>query len=178
MSETMIDRAAEALVALAEERPWRFVALRDVAEKIETPLADLYALAPGKVQLLEHLSTLYDRSALATAANPSDDPHDRLFDAVMARIEVMEPHREALIGIVRDAGLPALARHFPRTARALLEAAGIEATPPRLAAMTLVWARICQVWRDDQGALNRTMAEVDKRLKQMREQLGRLRAGF
>ena len=39
-------------------------------------------------------------------------------------------------------------------------------------------ARIVQVWRDDEGALNRTMAEIDKRLKQMRERLGRIGAGF
>jgi hypothetical protein len=44
--------------------------------------------------------------------------------------------------------------------------------------MTLVWARIVQVWRDDEGALNRTMAEIDKRLKQMRSRLKAVGAGF
>ena len=44
--------------------------------------------------------------------------------------------------------------------------------------MAAVWARTAQVWRDDEGALNRTMAEIDKRLKQMRTHLGRLGAGF
>jgi hypothetical protein len=44
--------------------------------------------------------------------------------------------------------------------------------------MTLVWARVVQVWRDDEGALNRTMAEIDKRLKQMRARLARVGAGF
>jgi hypothetical protein len=72
----------------------------------------------------------------------------------------------------------ALATHFPLTARAILETAGVTATTLRLAAMTFVWARVVQVWRDDEGALNRTMAEIDKRLRQMRERLGRLRAGF
>jgi hypothetical protein len=48
----------------------------------------------------------------------------------------------------------------------------------RLAAMSLVWGRVIQVWRDDEGALNRTMAEIDKRLKDMRGQLNRLGAGF
>ena len=60
----------------------------------------------------------------------------------------------------------------------LVEAAGVNATAPRLAAMTLVWGRIVQVWRADEGALNRTMAEIDKRLKQMRSRLARLGAGF
>jgi hypothetical protein len=44
--------------------------------------------------------------------------------------------------------------------------------------MTLVWARVVQVWRADEGALNRTMAEIDRRLKQMRERLGAIGAGF
>jgi hypothetical protein len=44
--------------------------------------------------------------------------------------------------------------------------------------MTAVWARVLQVWRDDEGALNRTMAEIDARLRQMRERLGRVGAGF
>jgi len=59
-----------------------------------------------------------------------------------------------------------------------LEAAGVEATAPRLAAMTAVWARVVQVWRDDEGALNRTMAELDKRLKQMADRLAKIGAGF
>jgi hypothetical protein len=44
--------------------------------------------------------------------------------------------------------------------------------------MIAVWARVAQVWRDDEGALNRTMAEIDLRLKQMRERLSRIGAGF
>ena len=84
----------------------------------------------------------------------------------------------ALITIARDAGPLALVAHFPGTARAILEAAGVEATPVRLAAMIAVWARVAQVWRDDEGALNRTMAEIDKRLKEMRRRLARVGAGF
>jgi hypothetical protein len=44
--------------------------------------------------------------------------------------------------------------------------------------MTVVWTRIARVWRDDEGALNRTMAEIDKQLKTMRTRLGRVRSGF
>ena len=96
----------------------------------------------------------------------------------MARIEIMEPHRSALIAIARAESPLSLAPHFPRTARAILEAAGVDASAPRLAAMTALWARAAQVWRDDEGALNRTMAEIDKRLKEMRRRLFRVGAGF
>ena len=177
MDETL-DKAGDAALALAAERPWREVSLRDVAERAGVDFAELYAKAPARPLLVLWLSQKLDRAALATAATPSDDVHDRLFDAMMARIEAMEAHREALIAIVRSDTPVMLAPHLPRTARAILEAAGIDATPPRLLAMTAVWARTVQVWRDDEGALNRTMAELDKRLKQLRDRLGRIGAGF
>ena len=178
MSETdVVERAAGALLDLAAERPWREITLRDVAAHAGLDLADLYERVASKTLLLARISRDLDRAALRTAATQSEDVHDRLFDAVMARVEAMEPRRLALTKIARDAA-PHVALHFPATARALLEAAGLEATAPRLAAMTLTWARIAQVWRDDEGALNRTMSEIDKRLRQMRANLGRVRAGF
>jgi AcrR family transcriptional regulator len=174
----ILDKAADAALALAEERAWREVSLRDIAERAEVPFADLYAKAPGKALLVLRLSQRLDRAALETAATQSDDPHDRLFDAAMARIEAMEPRRAGLVSMARGENPLTMATLFPLTARAILEAGGVTASPPRLAAMTLVWARVVQVWRDDEGALNRTMAEIDKRLRQMRERLRRIGAGF
>jgi AcrR family transcriptional regulator len=178
MSNDTLDKAVDAALALAAERPWREVSLRQIVERAGVDFADLYGQAPGKALLLLRLGQKLDRAALATAATPSEDVHDRLFDAAMARIEAMEPHRAALLSIAKGENPIAIATHFPLTARAILEAAGVTATPPRLAAMTLVWGRIVQVWRDDEGALNRTMAEIDKRLRQMRERLARIGAGF
>src|SRR5580692_5612920 len=172
--EDTLAKATDAALALAAERPWREVSLRDIAERAGVDFADLYAKAPAKPLLVLRLSQKLDRAALATAATPSEDAHDRLFDATMARVEAMETHREALRSMARGEGAISIAPHLPLTARAILEAAGVTATPPRLAAMTLVWARVVRVWRDDEGALNRTMAEIDKRLKQMRTRLGRI----
>lgn len=173
-----LDRACAAMLALAGERPWRHITLRDIAARAELLLSDLYAQAASKAFLLAHLSARYDAAALATAETPSEDLHDRLFDAVMARVEAMEPDRAALIAVSKELPRLGLAPHFPPTARAILEAAGVEATLPRLGAMIAVWARVAQVWRDDEGALNRTMAEIDLRLKQMRARLSRIGAGF
>ncbi len=178
MSEELLDQATRALLKLAGEQPWREIGLRAVAEEANIPLAELYRVADSRTALLAALSDRFDEAALATAGAPSQDIHDRLFDAVMARVEVMEPHREALIAIARAETPLAVAPHLPRTARAILEAAGLAATAPRLAAMTALWARVVQVWRDDEGALNRTMAEIDKRLRQMRGVLERVGAGY
>ena len=178
VTEDILDKATDAALALAAERPWREVSLRRIAEHAGVDFTELYAKAPAKPLLVLRLSQKLDRAALATAATQSDDLHDRLFDATMARVEAMEAHREALRSMARGEGPISIAPHLPMTARAILEAAGVTATPPRLAAMTLVWGRVVQVWRDDEGALNRTMAEIDKRLKTMRTRLGRIGAGF
>jgi len=180
MSE-VLDRAADAALTLANDRPWGAITLLDIARAADVPFAELYARAPSKSVLLRRLARRFDQAALA-AASESPDVHDRLFDLVMARIEAMEPHRFPLIAIAQAEGAPALAGRLPATARALLEAAGVSADgwrgALRVAAMSAVWARVLQVWRDDEGALNRTMAEIDRRLRQMREPLARAGAGF
>lgn len=178
MTTDILDRAADAALALAADRPWPSVSLRDIAARADVPFADLYADADSKAAVLAHVSARFDRAALSVDYPQGSEAHDRLFDAAMARLEAMEPHRAALIAIAKAEGPLAVAARFPRIGRAILEAAGVPATPPRLLAMTAVWARIVQVWRDDEGALNRTMAELDKRLKQMAERLARVGAGF
>jgi hypothetical protein len=183
MTDTL-DRAGDAALTLAADRPWPEITLRDIAVGAELSFAQLYAAASTKGRVLDALSRRLDRAALDAAEGQSADEevHDRLFEVVMARIEAMEPHRFALIAIARAEGPLAIAPRLPRTARALLEAAGVDASGVRggvrLAAMTAVWARTLQVWRDDEGALNRTMAEIDKQLRALRDRLGRVGAGF
>lgn len=180
----ILERAGDAALRLAADRPWTEISLRDIAGAAGLSFAELYVSADSKAGVVDALSRSFDRAALEAADGQAadDDVHDRLFETTMARIEAMEPHRLALIAVAKAEGAPAMAPRLPRTARALLEAAGVDASglrgAARLAAMTAVWARVLQVWRDDEGALNRTMAEIDKQLRAMRDRLGRVGAGF
>lgn len=184
MTDAQLDRAADAALRLAADRPWPEISLRDIAQAAELGFAELYLAADSKAGVLHALSRRFDRAALdaADAQSPDEDVHDRLFEVTMARVEAMEPHRLALIAIAKAEGPAGVAPRLPRTARALLEAAGVDASglrgAARLAGMTAVWARVLQVWRDDEGALNRTMAEIDKQLRALRDRLGRVGAGF
>lgn len=176
-----LDRAADAALVLAADRPWSQISLLDIAAKAEVGFAELYACAKGKGAVVDHLSQRFDQAALLTAAEPGE-VHDLLFDAVMARIEAMEPHRHVLIAISHEEGMAAMAPRLSATSKALLETAGIDSGGvkglARRVAMAAVWGRVVQVWRDDDGALNRTMAEIDQRLKDLRRQLNRVGAGF
>jgi len=179
---SVVDRACDAALALAADRPWRDITLLEIARAGDVSFAELYAKAPSKGALLDRLSARFDRAALA-ADDPSAEIGDRLFEAVMARLEAMEPQRFVLIAIAQSEGPSGrFALRLAATARALLEAAGADAGGRRgalrIVAMTAVWMRVLQVWRDDEGALNRTMAEIDKRLKTLRKRLGQLGAGF
>jgi AcrR family transcriptional regulator len=179
-----LDLAVDAALHLAADRPWGEISLRDIARQAGVSFAELYAEADGKDALLDHLSRRLDRAALVEAeTDESADIHDRLFEAVMARLEAMAPHRPVLIALSRDGQVRArVALRLPRTAKALLEAAGVDTAGGRGAArvigMTGVWGRVLQVWRDDEGALNRTMAEIDKQLRTLNDRLRRIRAGF
>ena len=177
----VVDRAADALLRLVGERPWGAIALRDVAQAAHAPFAELYAEAPSKAALMLQISRRMDREALDRLAR-DDAPtvRDRLFEAFMSRLEVMAPRREALLAAAR-AERVALAPALPRTVRALLEASGVDTSGwrggLRLAAFTAVWGRVLAVWRDDEGALNRTMAEIDAQLTRALSRLERVRAG-
>lgn len=177
----LLDRAAAAALALAAEKPWTEVTLREIAAKANVGLADLYAHTPSKREVIDWLSVSLDLAALKDA-NGEDDVLDRLFDVTMHRLEAMEEHRAALIAVYEGEGPGPLVLRLPKTARALLEGAGIDASgrrgAVRIVAMTAAWTRILRVWRADEGALNRTMAEIDRRLKQMRDALRRVGAGF
>lgn len=182
LSDDVLDAAVEAALVLAEDRAWNDIALRDIARAAGVSFAELYSRAPTKAAIVRRLSRRLDREALALSeGEDAPDAHDRLFEATMSRLEVMGTHRHALIAIGR-ADPAAVAPNLPLTARALLESVGIDTGGPRgalrVAVMSAVWARTLQVWRDDEGALNRTMAEIDKRLRQMRDALKRMRAGY
>jgi AcrR family transcriptional regulator len=174
-----------AALRLAGEGAFRDARLRDVAVAAGAPTAALFAFAPTKAHLIDRISDDLDGAVFAALdgasdGGPQDPVEDRLFEAVMARLEAMEPHRFALLALLNAEGAPRvrMGRRLARTARAVLAAAGVEADGPagalRLAAMTGVWGRVVQVWRDDEGALNRTMAEIDLRLKQMKRRLARI----
>ncbi len=180
--DDLLGHAAVAALRLAADRPWTEVTLRDVAREAQVPFAALYARAPGRRALLLALSARLDREALDRSADDSAPaPRDRLFEAFMSRLEVMAPHRDALLAVGRAEGV-ALAPALPRTARALAEGAGVDTSGARgalrVAALTGAWARTLQVWGDDEGALNRTMAEIDKLLTRADKRLSRVGAGF
>lgn len=172
------DRIVAALMRLAAERRWSEVTLEDVAVAAGIGLPALRAAYDGRFAILDDYARGIDGRVLAErdADLAGEAPRERLFDLLFARLEALRPHRPAL------RNLAAAARRDPLTALELnrialrsmawmLAAAGISASGTRgllrAQGLALVWARVLRVFlADDDPGLARTMAELDRRLRE------------
>ena len=179
-------KVIDALMALAAERPWRDVTLEALAERAGVPLKALRSEYDGRLDVLADFVRRLDESVLAGLDKDMSDegPRERLFDVLFSRIEALAPYRPA-IGRLSEAARcdPLLALELNRLATIsmawMLTAAGIRATGGlggcRAQGLALVWARVLRVWLNEEDpALPRTMAELDRRLREAERMVIRL----
>ena len=181
------EKAVEALLALAAERPFETVTLADIAARADLTLAALRESYDGRVAILSDYVRQVDERVLAGVdpALASESLRERLFDVLFARFEAHAPHR---------AGTP---QHCPRGAPR--SASGARSQPYRhdldeldaergrdirkrgrgdssaRRRLALIWAQVLRVWLTDQDpGLARTMAALDKRLREAERMVIRL----
>jgi AcrR family transcriptional regulator len=171
-------RIIDALMALAAERDWEAIGLADVAGRAGLPLAQLRQAYDGRLDILAELARRTDEAVLAglDPAMREEAPRERLFDVLFARFEALSPYREGLRGLAagarRDPFLALALNRIVVTSMAwMLTAAGIPATgaigAARAQGLAIVWARVMRVWLDDDDpGLARTMAALDRRLRE------------
>ena len=176
MEDTEFDDALiGAVFSLAADVGWAKTSVAAAARAAGLPLERARTRFPGKNAVLLGFGRMADRAALAHAAGEGSS-RDRLFDATMRRIDVLQAHRD---------GVLALRQYLPTrplvsmlvglgtlTSMAwLLEASGIPAQGPagalRVQGMNAVWLFTVRVWMtDDSGDLGGTMKALDKALDQ------------
>lgn len=173
-SATEIRNAA---FALAAEKGWAWLSLAEIAEAAGVGLDELQAVYSSKAAILESFGRDMDQAMLrlCAAEKVSGTPHDRIFDVILRRLELMAPHRKAIERILENPGLSPsetarLAMRAQETMGWMLAAADLDA--PGLDGMVnrqglaIVYARILQVWvKDDDAGLTRTMAQLDRMLR-------------
>ncbi|HLX98121.1 MAG TPA: TetR/AcrR family transcriptional regulator [Roseiarcus sp.] len=167
-------KIVDALMTLAAERRFEDISITDISKAAGVTLADFRDAFPSRGAVLAGFSRRIDRAVLEqdTGELADESPRERLFDVLMKRLEAMAPYRDG----VREAAAwvrrtPAAALAMNQVAmssmRFMLEAAGVEAEGAagalKLQGLTLAWARVLQVWLDDdEPGLSRTMAELDR----------------
>jgi AcrR family transcriptional regulator len=170
------ERIVDALMALAAERRFEEIAIRDICAAAKVSLADFRDAFPSKGAVLGGFARRIDRATLSQDDEEiaREAPRERLFDVLMRRLDAMTPYREALREIaawLRRDPVAALAinRSAVNSMRFMLEAAGIDsegaAGAITLQGLALAWARVVAVWLDDpEPGLDKTMAELDRQL--------------
>lgn len=171
-------RIIDALMALAAERDWEGIGLESVAERARMPLSQLRQAYDGRLDILGDLARRTDQTVLAQLDPEMGEeaPRERLFDILFARFEALAPYREGLRSLAegarRDPFLALALNRMVVTSMAwMLTAAGIPAHGAigrlRAQGLALVWARVMRVWFDDDDpGLARTMAALDRRLRE------------
>jgi AcrR family transcriptional regulator len=170
------NRIVDALMALAAERRFEEIAIRDVCASAKVSLADFRDAFPSKGAILAGFAKRVDRAVLSQGDEElaREAPRERLFDVLMRRLDAMAPYREGLREItawLRRDPVAALAMNqsIVNSMRFMLEAAGIDsqgvAGAIKLQGLALAWMRIVAVWLDDsEPELSKTMAELDREL--------------
>jgi len=171
------EAAVEALMRLAAEQPWNDIEIGDIAREAGLSLAELRDLFPSKGAVLGGLTRIIDRKVLeGDSAGLEEEPtRERLFDVLMRRLDAMTPYKPALRRIAyalrgEPLSMVALNGVMLNSHRYMLAAAGIDTEGPlgqlKLQGVVIAFARVTQVWLDDDDpALARTMAKLDKEIR-------------
>jgi AcrR family transcriptional regulator len=177
-SGTLRDRILDAALAVAERDGWRKASLGAIAQEAGVPLHELYGEFRSRAAILRGLIARTDSSVLAETptANPDESPRDRLFEVLMRRFDALKPHRAALKVIARELGSDppvalCSAPAFLRSMAWMLEAAGLSTAGLRgrfrVRALAILYLSVLRVFlRDDTEDLSKTMAALDRRLRQ------------
>jgi ubiquinone biosynthesis protein COQ9 len=177
MSTETRDLIIDAAFSLAAEKPWPEITLAAIAEHAGVSLAELARHVSGKTGILDAFARRMDGKLLASL---TDDPvegdgHDRLFDIMLRRFELLAPYKPAIANIAKaPADGPvewlALLASSLVTQGWMLAAADIRLTGFKGDAARLGLAKIAAdtmlVWlKDDDTGLAHTMAALDRKLR-------------
>jgi AcrR family transcriptional regulator len=163
-------------MALLAEKAIERIGFGDIAARASVSLSECRAEFGSVLLIWAAFAKDVDRAVLAGAdADMADEPpRERLFDVLMRRLEVVEPHREALRSLTRSLACnPGLAAALnPIAVRSqvwMLTAAGIDSAGlrgmVRAQGLAMLFASVLRTWIDDDDPGHaRTLAALDRAL--------------
>ena len=170
------DHIIDTTMELVAGRGWRHVALGDIAAASGLSLAQLYAIFPSRLAVLDAFERRINEQTLAGGTDAGDPIRDRLFELVMRRLDALAPHKAAVRALVRDlprdpAAILCAGPRFLNAMRWMAESAGVEtagiAGLLRVKGLAAVYAATLRTWLSDDSADNaKTLAALDRALKQ------------
>jgi AcrR family transcriptional regulator len=170
------DKAIAALLELLGEQSFESIGLAQIADSAGLSLADLRAEFGSPLSILAAHIKDVDRAVLASqdADMADESPRERLFDVLMRRLDILEPHKDAVRSLMKSVPCnPGLALALNALAvqsqQWMLTAAGIGASGPkgmlRAQGLAMMFANVLRTWVDDDDEGHaRTLAALDREL--------------
>ena len=170
-------RIRQAAFALAERKPWHEITMAGIAQQSGLSLAAVMRNVASKAAILRDFSRDIDKAMLVVFEKypPEGEAHDRLFDVIIKRLEIMQPYRPVIGSVltrrIGDPGEAAIMlQSVAITVGWIAAAAKVEEEPAwqSLGRVGLGRAYIKAVtaWvGDDDPGLSRTMAALDRALR-------------
>ena len=180
------DKIIEALMTLLADHAIEDIGLADIASEADVTLSELRAEFDSPMAMLAAYIKDIDRKVLDGGDDDMDDesPRERLFDVLMRRLELLEPHKAAIRSLIRSATRnPGLAltlnAHSVCSQQWMLTAAGIGASGPkgmiRAQGLALMFANVIRTWVNDHDEGHaRTLAALDRELARGQRLVGLL----
>lgn len=174
-----------AALSLAEQKRWSDVTLGEIAREAGRDLASVRKAVSSKADVLGLFTRGIDDELARRFSVPKsgeEGARDRLFDVIMTRLELMEPHRAALKSIAEDIRTsPGMInpRSFLASQYWMLTSAGINGEgargAARVAGVAALYAEVLKTWlHDGDPGHAKTMALLDKRLRRGEAVLGQI----
>ncbi len=166
-------RIIDAALDLAAERGWAVVSLADIAAQANLSLPELLDHVSGKRGILEALNERVDQAMIHGEPLGGQPLRDRLFDVLMRRFDALQPKRDGVVAVLRDAWtdpLLGLCGSVQRSMALALETAGLSASGlsgcVRVQGVGAVYLYALRGWmQDDSPDMARTMAALDGALR-------------
>ncbi|MDC0033204.1 TetR/AcrR family transcriptional regulator [Alphaproteobacteria bacterium] len=172
------DRIIDAALKLAKDSAWRSISLADIAREARISLADLQKNFASKTTIVAAAMARTNTTILSEVdpSSNTEPPGDRLLDAIMCRLDALQPHKQAICSILRDmpsdpVGLLSLTPRYFDSMAWTLEAAGIGSAGLggrlRVKGLGVIYLGALCVWaRDDTQDQAKTLSFVGRRLQQ------------
>jgi AcrR family transcriptional regulator len=170
------ERIIQSFMRLLAEKPIEDIGFAEIATRACVSLSELREAFGAKLAILAAHVKEIDRRVLAAedAEMAEESPRERLFDVLMRRLELLEPHKAAVRSLVRSCERnPPLALALNgvavRSQQWMLAAANIDGTGTqgmvRAQGLALLFASVLRVWvHDEDPGHARTMAALDRAL--------------
>lgn len=167
----------EAAMRLAATRGWENLTLSEIAAEAHVGLADVVREFGSKTAILGALRREIDVQLLKRldSEKPEGTPREKLFDVVMTRLELMAPYRTAMRRIRQDLRCrpvesAPIACGATQSLALMLEVSGIRTQGSegclKVSGLGCALSGVAKTWVNDSDDNGRTMAALDKALRQ------------